>query len=316
MSSSTTKASPRSPATFLVAGILVACNGSSTPTAQPTAHPVPAADAQPRATVPLCEDVTVQHFLTLPVSVGDQATIAILDTGIGLALISKAMCARIGCRIEGEFTGRRMSGQAVTIPTTTLDVLEVGGIRERNVPAGVVDIEGFFPDPRVEAFVGLPFFERTPFTLDLAARRLVIESAASLAAREREATVVPVRLDRQGIALDIFAPAVLPDGTELEVLMDTGSHGVTLHTRYADPLGIDFDSGSATRRDGQDETGQAYTRWFTTLESLAFARAPTARRTGLRVMFQEIIHDGLVGTEFLGGFVITYDLPRERVLVR
>lgn len=32
-------------------------------------------------------------------------------------------------------------------------------------------------------------------------------------------------------------------------------------------------------------------------------------------MFQEIIHDGLVGVEFAGSFVITYDVPNARVIV-
>lgn len=290
-----------------VALVFVLACGSATPS---PATP-PASDPQARVT--LRTDVQSQHFLTLPVVVHDQPTIAILDTGIGLALVSQAMCERIGCEIDGEFTGRRMSGQAVTIPTTTLDILEVGGMQQHDVPAGVVDIEGFFPDPRIEAFVGLPFFEQMPFTLT--ADTLVIESAASLEERERNGTVVPVRLDRQGIALDIFAPAVLSDGTQLEVLVDTGSGGVTLHTRYAGSLGVDFESDDVEHREGQDETGHTYTRYFTTLQRLAFAPKPDDSATDLRVMFQEIIHDGLVGTQFLGNYTVTFDLPRERILV-
>jgi len=32
-------------------------------------------------------------------------------------------------------------------------------------------------------------------------------------------------------------------------------------------------------------------------------------------MFQEIIHEGLVGTDFLSRFTITYDLANERILI-
>lgn len=296
--------------------LLAACAGANSP--QPSNGPQPSSveTTEPLAKVALRTEVQTQHFLTLPVTVHDQPTIAILDTGIGLALISQAMCERIGCTIDGEFTGRRMSGQAVTIPTTTLQRLEVGGVQQERVAAGVVDIEGFFPDPRIEAFVGLPFFEDTPFTLT--SEHLIIESEQSLRTREQGASASSsrIRLDRQGIALDAFAPVRLSDGTQIEVLMDTGSHGVTLHTRYAESLGIDFEADTVERREGQDETDHTYTRYFTTLDELAFVDAPTRSATNLRVMFQEIIHDGLVGTQFMEQFEVTFDLARSRVLLR
>lgn len=299
-----------------IAFVLVIACGASTPesaTPQHNATTEIAADPRPIATVALRETVQSQHFLTLPVRVNDQDTIAILDTGIGLALISQAMCERIGCEVTGEFTGRRMSGQAVTIPTTTVPMLEVGGVQRTDIPAGVVNIPGFFPDERIEAFVGLPFFEETPFTLDLANNTLVIESRESREVRSETAIALPVHLDRQGIALDVFAPATLSDGTELNVLVDTGSRGVTLHTRYAQPLAIDLEGEDIDRREGQDETGHTYTRYFTTLPSLAFKGSGQAE--GLRVMFQEIIHDGLVGTEFLSNYVVTFDIPESRLLI-
>ena len=31
-------------------------------------------------------------------------------------------------------------------------------------------------------------------------------------------------------------------------------------------------------------------------------------------MFQEIIHDGLIGDRFLRNFIVTYDLPRSRMI--
>jgi predicted aspartyl protease len=288
--------------------LLAACAGAN------GRQPSSVETTEPLAKVTLRTEVQTQHFLTLPVTVHDQPTIAILDTGIGLALISQGMCERIGCTIDGEFTGRRMSGQAVTIPTTTLQRLEVGGVQKERVAAGVVDIEGFFPDPRIEVFVGLPFFEGTPFTLT--SEHLIIESEQSLRAREQGASSSRIRLDRQGIALDVFAPVRLSDGTQIEVLMDTGSHGVTLHTRYAESLGIDLEAGTVERREGRDETGHTYTRYFTTLGKLAFVDAPARSADNLRVMFQEIIHDGLVGVQFMEQFEVTFDLARSRVLLR
>ena len=58
------------------------------------------------------------HLVTVPVVVdGSVETRFVLDTGIGLNLCSEALCAAIGRSPNGStFTGRRMSGQEVTIP--------------------------------------------------------------------------------------------------------------------------------------------------------------------------------------------------------
>ena len=193
---------------------------------------------------------------------------------------------------------------------------ELGDYVQEHVVAGVVDIEGFFPEPQIEAFLGLPFFETTAFTLDAAGGALIVESDASLAAREAEARAVPIRLDRQGVAIDAFVQMRLAEGATAEMMMDTGSRGVTLHTRYATALGVDLEGDAVRVREGQDETGHTYRRYFTTLEApLAFDAAPEVERAGLGAMFQEIIHDGLFGTELMNAYVLTFDLPRERVLL-
>lgn len=98
------------------------------------------------------------------------------------------------------------------------------------------------------------------------------------------------------------------------MLMDTGSRGLTLHTRYAESLGIDL--STARIQQGQDETGHAYTRYFTTLDALCLVDAPESTRPTLRVMFQEIIHDGLIGTDYLSSFITTFDVAHARVIMR
>lgn len=278
-------------------------------------RPEPAVSTEPLSTVPLGR--ASGQFHTVPVRIHDHVvTTAILDTGIGIELISRALCDRIACVIDGEFTGKRMSGQSVTLPLTTLSSLELGGIVEHDVVAAVVDIEGFFPEPQIEAFVGLPFLESHPFTLEVAERRLVFESEGSLARRERLGTEVPVRLDRQGPALDIFAPVTLPSGARADVLLDTGSRIVTLHDRYAADVGVDFASPDVDLREGTDETGFHYRRRFARIAGpLMFEVAQMRPRPDLEVVFQESIHDGLVGTAFLSSFVITFDLSHERLWV-
>lgn len=42
--------------------------------------------------------------------------------------------------------------------------------------------------------------------------------------------------------------------------------------------------------------------------------APEVMQTEPEVVFQRIIHEGLVGDAFLRRFTVTYDVPRERVI--
>jgi len=61
--------------------------------------------------------------------------------------------------------------------------------------------------------------------------------------------------------------------------------------------------------DGTDETGHAYTRWFTKLSGeIHLPSAPELAQHAPDVQFQRIIHDGLVGDAFLRRFAVTYDV--------
>ena len=62
----------------------------------------------------------LMHLLTVPVRVGEKETRFIVDTGSGVNLISDSLARALGVEPSGSvFTGRRMSGQAVTAPMTS-----------------------------------------------------------------------------------------------------------------------------------------------------------------------------------------------------
>jgi hypothetical protein len=83
----------------------------------------------------------VKHALTIPVVVGDTGTRFIFDTGIGVNLISESLAAKVGCEPGGStFAGRRMSGQAVTVPIGSVPLLQLGGHRSEDVPFGILDM--------------------------------------------------------------------------------------------------------------------------------------------------------------------------------
>ena len=78
----------------------------------------------------------LMHLLTIPVCVGDAETRFIFDTGIGVNLVSDSLARALGAEPSGSlFTGRRMSGQTVTAPMTSLDSVRLGDRSRRDVPA-------------------------------------------------------------------------------------------------------------------------------------------------------------------------------------
>ena len=163
--------------------------------------------------------------------------------------------------------------------------------------------------------MGLPFFEGLPFTIDGPRRTLVLESPPSLLQRGEAGRSFPLRLERQGPALDTFVQMSF-SSEHAEVLMDTGSRSVILDLRYAEALDIDLESEDVRHQEGSDETGNAYHRYYTTLgPQLTFGEGEGPGAEGLEVMFQSIIHDGLIGTDYMNRFVLTWDLEGERLIV-
>jgi Aspartyl protease len=261
----------------------------------------------------------IHHLVTVPVLVdGRRVSRFVLDTGIGLTLLSESLCAAIACETNGStFTGRRMSGQEVTVPLADAPSLSFGGLTRRDHVVGVIELGGFPPQVgAVDGFLSLAFFENAAFTVDYARGAVVVESPALVDGRARGGSVVAVRLERDGPAVDAFMQLDIPGGRTIEVEVDMGSDSLILDERLADGVGVDLDHDDDVRRvDDRDETGYPYTRSFTRLRGAIHpAGAPSVAQSDPDVMFQRIIYEGLVGDAFLRRFTVTYDVPRERVI--
>jgi hypothetical protein len=97
--------------------------------------------------------------------------------------------------------------------------------------------------------------------------------------------------------------------------VDTGGDVLNLDAGHAPTLGVRPDDSAVRRVEGRDETGHGYVRCFTQLDETIHATgAPSIAQTGTNVMFQEIVYDGLIGDALLRRFVVTYDLPGERMI--
>lgn len=261
----------------------------------------------------------VHHLVVVPVTLDAGRTARfVLDTGIGVTLLSSSLAAELGRRPgTSTYTGKRMSGQQVTVPLASLPSLALGPAVRTDLQVGVLDL-ALPPELGVDGFLGLDFFAETPFTVDYEQREVVIESERSLADRRAAGTVVGVRVDRDGPTICVFLRLRVAGGPALDVEVDMGSDELILDRRFAAELGIDLEDGAVRRVDGEDETGHRYSRYFTRLgREIHPEGAPWLSQQEPEVMLQEIVYDGLLGDAFLRNFTVTYDVARaEMIFVR
>lgn len=259
-----------------------------------------------------------ETFMVVPVEINRNITQNfIFDTGIGVNLISKSICEQIHCKIEGEYSGKRMSGQEIRIPMSSVDSLSVAGHDLKNVPVGVFDVDAMIPGSNIGGFLSLGFFKNLPYSVDYKRQIIIFENSVSLKKIRAEGTRVPVLLDVEGPALQIFMPLVLPDDQRISVEVDTGSQILILNDSFMKRLGVALDNPDVKRKNGKDETGQTFSRFFTNLNGqIHLVQSTDIGMENPEVMFQKIIYDGLVGHVFLSHFTVTYDLPNSEMIFR
>ena len=285
---------------------------------------VPAARAEsgrlPMTYLPGSDDGLIQgHLFSIPVQIGEHRTHFIVDTGIGITLISSKLSQKLGCPNTGVvFQGQRMSGQTVSVPLSWLPNLTVGSCQQKFVTCGVFDFNGFLPATpafaNIEGFLSLRFFQHVPFTVDYPRRQVVIETASSLQERLAHGTPVALEIDDdQGVALTVFALLQLPGAATARVEVDTGSDSLILHKRFMTALGLSPDQKEVRTVQGKDETDHSFVRHFARMAgNIGFNGV---ERPAGRVMFQEIIHEGLIGDDFLKHYTVTYDLAHSRMIL-
>lgn len=257
--------------------------------------------------------------MVIPVRVNGNDSTFILDTGAGVNVLSKTLSDRLACKHDGEVTGKRMSGQSMTMKLVTLPSLQVGSSLQKNLPMAAWKLEDVLagaPDlARVEGLVSLEFFRKLPFTIDYSQKLVCIENSESLKKRLTAGISIPIQITHKHAQTCISMLVWFSNGSFARVEVDTGSGALILDEKYMKEFAIRKDSIDVKTVKGVDETGNAYVRYFTKLPVDVFL-AQSRKFTQIKptVQFQKIIYDGLVGDGFLGNFIVTYDLPHKRMI--
>jgi hypothetical protein len=239
----------------------------------------------------------VAHLVTVPVTVDGVVSTFVVDSGIGITIVREGL---LPLRTAGSFTGKRMSGQDVTVPLASVRSLAFAGHEWSDVPVGVLDMSGF---PEVLAHVGgflsLALFEQAALTVDYPGGVVRVGAAAA-------GVELPARVEREGPSVAMYVPMALPDGRVAECEVDMGSDVLILDDRFRD-----LAAGEERVVEGVDETGHAYTRRFASIAGLVHPDgAPELAQEDPAVMFQSIVYGGLVGRSFLSRFAVTFDVAR------
>jgi hypothetical protein len=222
----------------------------------------------------------------------------LLDTAGGITVIAQPFADAIGCKPWGRVTGFRMRGDRVDAPRCDDVGLTAAGVPLKAPTAGVIDFSTLLPKdaPLLDGSVALDAFAGRAVTLDLAGRRLIVETPESLKVRASAGVEVPVRFSREamGLALTPFLAAPTAKG-RIWLELDSGSTGAAVIGKHvADLLGLD----------PAIQKGQSV--------DMTLVGGP---RISGKVLVEDMILDGNIGVPALQQWVVTLDLANERAWI-
>ncbi|GAA1558580.1 hypothetical protein GCM10009804_14230 [Kribbella hippodromi] len=173
----------------------------------------------------------MQHLVRVPIRIGDREYRFLVDTGIGITVLSSSIAEHFTPTGE-TYTGRRMSGQEIEAPLVRLPRVALGDLTVAGHLAGVADLGDATGPHGFAGILGPAFFEGYTVTTDPDAMTLTVQARDSFVADGPE---IPLDIRRESVSVDPFTQLVLPGGREITVEVDTGSDSLILDTAQAAP---------------------------------------------------------------------------------
>ncbi|HTY06989.1 MAG TPA: aspartyl protease family protein [Gemmatimonadales bacterium] len=257
--------------------------------------------------------VDSNDMIRVPVMVGDSARSLIFDTGAGIDVLAPSLIASLHGEPAGWLDAFRMTGERLHIRLFRISRIAIGSFTARDVIVGSAD---FLDQMGIPGIISLNEFRARAVTLDLTENVLTVESPLTLRARRASGRVVSLRGDDlRGLSIDAFADFLI-GGVRGQCVIDTGSQGPTVSTRYFAPLGIDSTGPGVRVRRSTTIAGATQVRFVTDLPGVALAGAPEFARPPGRATFSDIIYDCVVGLDWWKGRIVTFDLAARQLIVR
>lgn len=238
-----------------------------------------------------------ERLRTIDVEVNGVTSTFLFDTGGGITTITPAFAERIGCKPWGRMTGHRMFGDRLDMKRCDGAAIKAGGL-----DLGRTTLAVFDPTPLLapgttvpDGTLALDVFADKVITVDVAGNRMIVEDENTLPARIEGATELPVIVTREVLAADVYVGWDAPEG-RLWFILDSGAGGVLLISKdHAALLGLD------PAAEGP--------------QPLRFDLAPGVPVEGLAVTPEMMLY-GNLGMPFMKDYVLTIDMPNQRLWVR
>lgn len=203
------------------------------------------------AAAPAVDFVITDPLPVIRVTIGGREVNVLLDTGAPNIMLKRELVEELGLPIseggEGVFAG----GQRARIDRTTVPELEIGGIRIRNVPAGInAGGAGLrLPNVEIEGIMGTGVLMHFLSTIDYCSGKLILAPRTDSAAFQAHAAAAGANIVPMWFVGDhfIFARARMNQAAEAQFLIDTGLAGGGLMANRAalDAAGVMLNEGNA-----------------------------------------------------------------------
>ena len=235
-----------------------------------------------------------------------------LDTGAGLDVISKRLAAELSLSVEGSFTGKRMTGEEITVELTKVPSLSFAGSEKTDYLVGVTDIFDKLPKElgSVDGALSMRFFAETQLKIDFP------QSIVEVAPKAMDGYVVPLKkIRQQDLSLGLLAPITIDGryGGDFEV--DTGTTTTIVPLKAMERLGLSKEDKSLRKVEGVNETGVPFQRFYGKAKAVYASGQSETMVSDSPICFEEVIYDGVIGIEYLKNFSVIFDLPNSQMLL-
>jgi hypothetical protein len=234
--------------------------------------------------------------------IGNQTCELLFDTGGGETLLSPEILGQLGKAVYGRVTGYRMNGDKVSYQKCDSITLSIEGKPYFHQTLGVWDIMTLLPAgwPHLDGVISLKTFQDRILTLDVAANRLVVETAGSLKKLGLKKPIPNVR----------FANSL--DGNELTIFLGIPEKGRTYYFL--------LDSGNITNILISHVTAH---EWGLQSASANEMREliPVSFRIGEQVVNSnpvaaDIVYDGALNFDLMSRFIFVIDFRKQQVWIK
>ena len=172
--------------------------------------------------------------VVVPVTVDGRDLHLVLDTGAGIEAIAAEVAKEMNIKVTETHTGKRLNGDPLTVGMGKAKSVTFGNITKKNWPLAPMEyFDETSKEINVQGLLSLKFFENHPFTIDYPGKKIVIETARSLADRKKKGFVASIFITHE-------IPRALCAEVDLEVdgkwkqrsIIDTGSAPTKLEMPY------------------------------------------------------------------------------------